>query len=73
VCGHGIKDGVKETERGTSMDDKYVLQYSYERRKIHPYEKTKIWYYGPKLDHMKEVKDDSKRKTKKIRASTKSD
>jgi|TARA_R110000822_G_scaffold47340_1_gene125632 hypothetical protein len=49
---------------------KHVLQYSYERRKIYPYEKTKVWYYGPKLDHMKEVKSD-KKKIRKISANTK--
>ncbi len=52
---------------------KHVLQYYWEERKIYPYEKTKAWYFGPKLDWMKEVKDDSKRKIKKIRTNTKPD
>ncbi len=56
MCGHGTKDGTRETERDTSMA-KHILQYYWERRKIHPYEKTKAWYFGPKLDWMKEVKE----------------
>ena len=59
VCGHGTKDGTRETKRDTSMA-KHVLQYYWEERKIYPYEKTKAWYFGPKLDWMKEVKDDSR-------------
>ena len=51
---------------------KHVLQYYWERRKIHPYEKTKAWYYGPREKWMKEVKDD-KRETRKIRKDSKRD
>ena len=49
---------------------KYILQSYKEKRKVYPYEKTKVWYYGPKLDHMKEVKSD-KKKIRKISANTK--
>ena len=36
---------------------------------MHPYEKTKAWYYGPREKWMKEVKND-KRKIRKIRKDT---
>ena len=48
---------------------KYVLQSYKEKRKIYPYEKTKAYYYGPKEDWMKEVKND-KKKIRKICTNT---
>jgi len=71
VTGHGTSVGTSATKRDTSMV-KHVLQYYWERRKIHPYEKTKAWYYGPREKWMKEVKDD-KRETRKIRKDSKRD
>jgi len=49
---------------------KYILQTYKEKRKIYPYEETTAYYYGPKESWMKEVKDD-KKKTRKIRTSSK--
>ena len=37
---------------------KFVLQTYKEKRKVYPYEETKAVYYGPKLDWMKEIKDE---------------
>ena len=74
ACGLGINVGIKETERSISVV-KYFLQYCWSRRKIHPYEKVKSWYYGPRLDWMKIFKEkkNDKRKIKKIRGRTKRD
>ena len=44
--------------------EKYVLQTYKEKRKIYPYETTTAYYYGPKLDFTKEVKDNKKKKRK---------
>ena len=49
---------------------KYILQSYKEKRKVYPYEETTAYYYGPKESWMKEVKND-KKKTRKIRASSK--
>ena len=50
---------------------KFVLQTYKEKRKVYPYEETTAYYYGPKESWMKEVKNESERKVKKIRADTK--
>ena len=42
---------------------KYVMQTYKERRKRYPYEETTAYYYGPKLDFTKEIKDNSRKKT----------
>jgi hypothetical protein len=42
---------------------KYVMQTYKERRKIYPYEETTAYYYGPKLDFTKEIKNNSRKKT----------
>ena len=39
---------------------------------MYPYRKSMAWYFGPKLDWMKEVKDD-KRKIRKLRKDVKRD
>ena len=36
---------------------KYVWQTYKERRKVYPYEETTAYYFGPKLDFTKEIKD----------------
>jgi hypothetical protein len=41
---------------------KYVMQTYKERRKIYPYEETTAYYFGPKLDFTKEIKDNSRKK-----------
>ncbi len=48
---------------------KYILQTYKEKRKVYPYEETIAYYYGPKENWMKEVKND-KRKTRKIRKNS---
>ena len=71
VCGHGTKDGVKETERNISMV-KHILQYYWQTAIMYPYEKSKAWYSGPKLDWMKEVKERRKNdKGRSIKSNTK--
>jgi hypothetical protein len=42
---------------------KYVWQTYKERRKVYPYEETTAYYFGPKLDFTKEIKDNSRKKT----------
>ena len=41
---------------------KYVWQTYKERRKIYPYEETTAYYFGPKLDFTKEIKDNNRKK-----------
>ena len=68
--GRGINGGTRETERDTSMDKPFVLQWYWQEALMHPYEKTKVWYHGPREKWMKEVKDD-KGKTRKLHKRTK--
>jgi len=70
AAGRGTRDGTRETGRDTSMDKPFVLQWYWQESVMHPYEKTKAWYYGPKEKWMKEVKDD-KGKTRKLHKHTK--
>lgn len=71
VCGHGTKDGQKETERNISMV-KHILQYYWQTAIMYPYERSKAWYFGPKLDWMKEVKERRKNdKGRSIKSNTK--
>ncbi len=42
---------------------KYVMQTYKERRKVYPYEETTAYYFGPKLDFTKEIKDNTRKKT----------
>ena len=71
VCGHGTKDGTRETERDTNMG-KHILQYYWQTAIMYPYEKSKAWYFGPKLDWMKEVKERRKNdKGRSIKSNTK--
>jgi hypothetical protein len=37
---------------------KFVLQTYKEKRKVYPYEETTAFYYGPKLNWMKEFKNE---------------
>ena len=37
---------------------KFVLQTYKEKRNVYPYEETTAFYYGPKLDWMKEFKNE---------------
>jgi hypothetical protein len=53
AAGHGIKDGTSKTERGTSMDRPFVSQWYWQESVMHPYKKTKAWYYGPREKWMK--------------------
>jgi len=62
AIGHGINDGTSVTERDTSMDKPFVLQWYWQESVMHPYEKTKVWYYGPREKWMK--LDVKKRKKK---------
>ena len=62
AIGHGINDGTSVTERDTSMDKPFVLQWYWQEALMHPYEKTKVWYYGPREKWMK--LDVKKRKKK---------
>jgi hypothetical protein len=48
------------------MDKPFVLQWYWQEALMHPYEKTKAWYYGPREKWMKEVKND-KREIRKLR------
>ena len=41
----------------------YVWQTYKEKRKIYPYEETTAYYFGPKLDFTKKIKDNSRKKT----------
>ena len=60
VVGHGKKDGTSETGKGTSMDEPFVLQWYWQEALMHPYERTKAWYYGPREKWMKLVKEKKK-------------
>ena len=51
---------------------KHILQYYWQEAIMYPYRKSMAWYFGPKLDWMKEVKDD-KRKIRKLRKDVKRD
>jgi len=46
------------------MRKPFVLQWYWQEALMHPYEKTKAWYYGPREKWMKLIKD-RKRKKKK--------
>ena len=65
AIGHGINDGTRETERDTSMDKPFVLQWYWQEALMYPYEKTKAWYYGPRekwMNLVKEKKNETKKK-----------
>ena len=65
ATGHGKKDGTRETERDISMDKPFVLQWYWQESVMHPYEKTKAWYYGPRekwMNLVKEKKNETKKK-----------
>ena len=70
ATGLGTRDGTNEIERGTSMDKPFVLQWYWQEALMHPYEKTKAWYHGPREKWMKKVKDD-KREIRKLHKNTK--
>ena len=53
ATGHGTRDGTNEIERGTSMDKPFVLQWYWQESVMHPYERTKAWYHGPREKWMK--------------------
>jgi hypothetical protein len=46
------------------MMAKHILQYYWQTAIMYPYEKSKAWYFGPKLDWMKEVKERKKKNEK---------
>ena len=54
------------------MKKPFVSQWYWQEALMYPYEKTKVWYYGPREKWMKEVKD-GKRVTRKIRKDSKRD
>ena len=65
ATGHGISDGTSVTEGGTSVDKPFVLQWYWQEAMMHPYEKTKAWYYGPRekwMNLVKEKKNETKKK-----------
>ena len=65
ATGLGTRDGTNEIERGTSMDKPFVLQWYWQEALMHPYEKTKAWYYGPRekwMNLVKEKKNETKKK-----------
>ena len=65
ATGHGINDGTSVTERDTSMDKPFVLQWYWQEALMYPYEKTKAWYYGPRekwMNLVKEKKNDTEKK-----------
>ena len=64
AAGHGISAGTRETERDTSMDKPFVSQWYWQEAVMHPYKKTKAWYYGPREKWMK-LTDAKKIKKKK--------
>ena len=64
ATGRGINDGTRETEGDISMDKPFVSQWYWQESLMHPYEKTKAWYYGPREKWMKLV-NVKKRKKKK--------
>ena len=64
ATGRGIRDGTRETERDTSMDKPFVLQWYWQESVMHPYEKTKAWYHGPREKWMKLVNGKKKKKKK---------
>ena len=66
AIGHGINDGTRETERGTSMDKPFVLQWYWQESVMHPYKKTKAWYYGPREKWMNLVKEKKNETEKKM-------
>ena len=70
ATGPGINDGTGETGRGTSMDKPFVLQWYWQESVMHPYERTKAWYHGPREKWMKKVKDD-KKEIRKLHKHTK--
>ena len=61
AAGPGTRDGTNEIERGTSMDKPFVLQWYWQEALMHPYERTKAWYYGPREKWMNLVKDKKKK------------
>ena len=64
AAGHGINGGTRETGRDTSMDKPFVLQWYWQESVMHPYEKTKAWYHGPREKWMKLVNIKKRRKKK---------
>ena len=70
AAGGGTSVGAKETERNISMV-KHILQYYWQTAIMYPYEKSKAWYFGPKLDWMKEIKERRKNdKARSIKSNT---
>ena len=57
ATGRGTRDGTREIERDISMDEPFVLQWYWQESVMHPYEKTKAWYYGPREKWMNLVKE----------------
>ena len=58
ATGRGTRDGTNEIERGTSMDKPFILQWYWQESVMHPYERTKAWYHGPREEWMNLEKDD---------------
>ena len=46
------------------MDKPFVLQWYWQESVMHPYEKTKAWYHGPREKWMKLVNGKKKKKKK---------
>ena len=49
----------------SAKKEKYVLQTYKEKRKIYPYDETTAYYYGPKLDFTKTIKQNKKKNVSK--------
>ena len=68
ACGHGKKDGTRETEKDTNMA-KHVGQWYW----MHDWlgNKCKAWYFGPRLNWMFLDKDEKKQIEKERKKSDK--
>ena len=65
ATGRSTRDGTREIERDISMDKPFVLQWYWQESVMHPYKKTKAWYYGPRekwMNLVKEKKNETKKK-----------
>ena len=67
ATGRGTRDGTSVTGRGTSMAktekdwDSFLPFYSqwyWQEALMHPYERTKAYYHGPRCDWMNLMEDD---------------
>ena len=58
ATGRGTRDGTSGTGKGTSMDEPFVLQWYWQEALMHPYERTKAWYHGPREKWMNLMEDD---------------